>query len=118
MRSSGSGLRPSSTDASFQPRLNASCIDTFMPWPALALCVWQASPAMKTRGRRDADLLGGHVVEPVGDALADLVDREPGDLLHVERVRVQHALRDRDDLLGCMRADGGAVVGSTSPRST
>ena len=27
-------------------------MDTFMPWPALALCVWQASPAMNTRGRR------------------------------------------------------------------
>ena len=25
-------------------------MDTFMPWPALALCVWQASPAMKTLG--------------------------------------------------------------------
>ncbi len=37
---------------SFQPRLKASCIDTFMPWPALALCVWQASPAMNTRGSR------------------------------------------------------------------
>ena len=29
-----------------------SCIDTFIPWPAFALWVWQASPAMKTRGRR------------------------------------------------------------------
>ena len=32
----------------FQP----SWIDTFMPWPALALWVWQASPAMNTRGVR------------------------------------------------------------------
>ena len=32
--------------------LKPSCIDTFMPWPALALCVWQASPVMKTRGVR------------------------------------------------------------------
>jgi hypothetical protein len=33
--------------------LKASCIDTFMPWPALALWVWQASPAMNTRGVRE-----------------------------------------------------------------
>ena len=43
---------PRSTDASFQPRFQVSFIDTFMPWPALALCVWQASPAMNTRGNR------------------------------------------------------------------
>ncbi len=30
-----------------------------------------------------------HVVELVGQALADLVDRPPGDLLHIQRVRVQ-----------------------------
>ena len=72
---------PSSTEASFQPRLNASCIDTFMPWPALALCVWHASPAMKTRGIRDRGLIREHVVEAVGDALADLVDDEPGNVL-------------------------------------
>ena len=29
-------------------------MDTFMPWPALALWVWQASPAMNTRGSRVA----------------------------------------------------------------
>ena len=40
------------TEASFQPRLKASCMETFMPWPAFGLCVWQASPAMNTRGRR------------------------------------------------------------------
>ena len=45
---------PRSTAPSFQPRLKASAIDTFMPWPALALCVWQASPAMNTRGGRRA----------------------------------------------------------------
>ena len=44
-------------------------------------------------------LLRGHVVEPVGDALADLVDREPRHVPHLERVRAQHPLRDLDDLL-------------------
>ena len=29
-----------------------SAIETFIPWPALALWVWHASPAMKTRGSR------------------------------------------------------------------
>ena len=32
----------------FQP----SCIDTFMPCPAFAECVWQASPVTNTRGVR------------------------------------------------------------------
>ena len=54
---------PASTAASFHPRLKVSCIDTFMPCPALALCVWQASPAMKTRGKRDAISCGRHIVE-------------------------------------------------------
>ena len=31
-----------------------SAIDTFIPWPAFALWVWQASPAMNTRGRRSS----------------------------------------------------------------
>ena len=52
MLSRDSGLRPSSTWPSFQPMLKPSCIDTFMPWPAFALWVWHASPAMKTRGVR------------------------------------------------------------------
>ena len=43
---------PPETDASFQPRLKLSCMDTFMPCPAFGLWVWQASPAMKTRGER------------------------------------------------------------------
>ena len=32
--------------------LKPSCMETFMPWPALALWVWQASPVMNTRGVR------------------------------------------------------------------
>ena len=45
---------PSTTDASFHPRLKLSAIDTFMPWPALGLWVWHASPVMKTRGPSSA----------------------------------------------------------------
>jgi hypothetical protein len=33
--------------------LKVSCIEKFMPCPALGLCVWQASPAMNTCGRRE-----------------------------------------------------------------
>jgi hypothetical protein len=73
-------------------------MDTFMPWPALALCVWQASPAMNTRGRR-CRLLGRHVVELVAQPLADLVHRPPADVLHLERVRVQDPVRDLGQLL-------------------
>jgi hypothetical protein len=52
---SSSGLAvPRRTAASFQPRFQVSLIDTFMPWPALALWVWHASPAMNTRGTRVA----------------------------------------------------------------
>ncbi len=58
----------------------------------------------------DAGELGRHVVEPVCEALAHLVDREPDDLLHLERVRVQHPPRDLDDLLRPHVADGGAVA--------
>jgi len=47
------------TDASFHPRLKPSCIDTFMPWPAFGLWVWQASPAMNTRGKRVATSSSG-----------------------------------------------------------
>ena len=53
-RSSDSGARPESTWPSFQEMLNPSCIDTFMPCPALAEWVWQASPVMKTRGVRSS----------------------------------------------------------------
>ena len=38
------------------------------------------------------------IVETVGDALADLIDREPDHVPHVERVRAEHALRGLDDL--------------------
>ena len=80
-------------------------MDTFMPCPAFGLCVWQASPAMNTRGKRVADLLIRHVVELVAKSLADLVDRPPGDLLHLERVGMQDALRRRDQMV-----DGDVAV--------
>jgi len=34
--------------------LKLSCMEKFMPWPALGLWVWQASPAMKTCGRGES----------------------------------------------------------------
>ena len=50
------------------------------------------------------------IVEAVGHPLADLVHREPHDVAHVERVRVQHALRDLDDLLGGVLPVRGAIA--------
>ena len=70
-----------------------------MPWPAFGLCVWQASPAMNTRGRR-VDVLLGHVVELVAQALADLVDRPPGNLFHVESMGLEDPPRRRDQIVG------------------
>ena len=46
------------------------------------------------------DLLFRHVVELVGKALADLVDRPPGNLLHVERIGLEDPLRRRDQIVG------------------
>ena len=71
-----------------------------MPCPAFALWVWQASPAMKTRGKRDVHLLLRHVVELVAQALADLVDGPPGDVFDVQRVRMNDPVRGRDQLVG------------------
>ena len=70
-----------------------------MPCPALGLWVWQASPAMNTRGCREPVVLRGHVVVLVADALADLVHRPPRHLLHVQRVGMQDALRRGDQVL-------------------
>ena len=41
-----------------------------------------------------------HVIELVGEALADLVDRPPGDLLHVKRMRIENPPRLRDQVVG------------------
>lgn len=71
---SAGGLHLRGTCASFQPRLKVSCIDTFMPWPALALWVWQASPAMKTRDRQGIHdppgLIGRFSVQDASQAAA------------------------------------------------
>ncbi|SIN05155.1 Uncharacterised protein [Mycobacteroides abscessus subsp. abscessus] len=50
--SSAAGDLPETTCPSFQAMLNPSCRDTFIPCPALAEWVWQASPVMNTRGQR------------------------------------------------------------------
>ena len=66
---------------------------------------------MKTRGRRVAACSARNVVEAVGHALADLVHREPHHVLHVERVRMQHAPRGRDDVvLRVLVAEGVALA--------
>ena len=46
------------------------------------------------------DLLFRHVVELVAKPLADLVDRPPGNLLHLERVGPQDPLRRRNQIIG------------------
>ena len=65
---------------------------------------------MKTAWKAGSDLLDGHVVEPVGDALTDLVHSEPDHAFHIERVRVQHTPRGGDDLLLGVVPKGVAVV--------
>ena len=82
-----------------------------MPWPAFGLWVWQASPAMNTRGRRVRDLLFRHVIELVAQPLADLVDRPPGDLLHVERIGIENPPRLRDQIVGRDVAVGDPLAG-------
>ena len=37
------------TSPSFQPRLYASCIPVFIPWPPILEQMWAASPSRKTR---------------------------------------------------------------------
>ena len=44
---------PLMTRAIFQPRLYESCIETFIPWPALGEWVWTASPARKMRSEEE-----------------------------------------------------------------
>ena len=81
-----------------------------MPWPALALCVWQASPVMNTRGVRVPRSLRQDVVEPVSEAVAHLVDAVPGNVAHVERVGVEDLVGLGDDLLDGGVADRPVVV--------
>ena len=70
-----------------------------MPCPAFGLWVWQASPAMNTLGSRAAISSPGHVIELVGQALADLINRPPGDFLHLEPIRIENPPRLRDQLI-------------------
>ena len=60
--------------------------------------------------RAQAGLVRGDIVETVGDALADLVHREPRDVSHIERVGAQHPLSGRDDHLLRVLAEGLALV--------
>ena len=57
-----------------------------------------------------AGLLGGDVVEPVGDAVSDLVDAPPAHVLHVHRVRRDDLVGLADDGLQRGLADGTVVV--------
>ena len=50
-------------------------------------------------GQARSDLFRRHVVELVGEPLADLVDRPPGDLLHLERMRIENPPRLRDQVI-------------------
>ncbi|MGY3292139.1 hypothetical protein ACVWWP_005206 [Bradyrhizobium sp. LM3.6] len=52
-----------------------------------------------------------HVVELVGQALADLVDRPPRDLLHLKCMRLQYPLRLGDHVIGGDVAIGDALAG-------
>src|SRR3954447_22218895 len=70
-----------------------------MPWPALALWVWQAVARDEDARQAGPGLVRRHVVEAIGDALADLVDREPRHVADIERVGAQHPPRGLDDLL-------------------
>jgi len=57
-----------------------------------------------------SNLIRRDVVEPVCDALADLINCKPRHASNVQRVRAQHALRDLDDLLLRVQTEGFAVV--------
>ena len=95
-RSSGLAT-PLRTAASFQPRFHASAIETFMPWPALALCVWQASPAMNTRGGRSAPPARRRSASQRRWPIS-YTDHQPTSLIST-RVRVQDAVGDLGELL-------------------
>ena len=60
--------------------------------------------------RAGAEVLRQDVVEPVGEAVAHLVDAVPGDVAHVERVGVDDRVGLGDDLLDGGLADGPVIV--------
>ena len=53
----------------------------------------------KDARRTHSDLAVGHIVESIAESLADLVDRPPGNLLHVECVRMEDPLRCGDQIV-------------------
>ena len=59
---------------------------------------------MNTEGTRSISI--GDVIELVAEALADFVDRPPGDLLHLQRIRTQDPACGGDEAL-----DGDGPVG-------
>ena len=50
--------------------------------------------------RQARSVLLRHVIELVAQALADLIDRPPGDLFHVELMRLENPPRRRDQIVG------------------
>ena len=99
-----------STAASFQPRLKASCIEKFMPCPAFGLCVWQASPAMNTRGRREPVVTSAERRRTCRRCAGRSRTRPPRHLLHLQRVGMQDAPRRGDQLLDRDAAAGDPLV--------
>src|ERR1700683_5518489 len=53
----------------------------------------------KHGGQPRRDLILGRVVKLVGQALANLVDRPPGDLFHLKRERVENPPRLRNQVV-------------------
>ena len=62
-------------------------------------------------GQARCDLFRRHVVELVGQPLADLVDRPPGDLLHVQRMRMEDPPRLGDQIIRRDVAVGDPLAG-------
>src|SRR5690606_19142589 len=48
-----------------------------------------------------ADLLFRYIIEPITEPLANLIDRPPGDLFYIQRIRVQDALCRCDQVIRC-----------------
>jgi hypothetical protein len=59
-----------------------------------------ASVAGDEHAGQALDVLFEHVVELVAKALADLIDRPPGNLFHLERMRPENASRRLDQIVG------------------
>ena len=57
------------------------------------------------------DVVFRHVVELVAKPLADLIDRPPRNLFHVERIGLENAPRSRDQVIGREVAIGNPLAG-------